>query len=453
MNETSEYIEAGEKCLKLAQKEDIDHAEIFIGATQAISIDIERGSVKSAKRYQDHGISMRAVKKGSIGFAISTNFEWKHLEQMVLSAIKLSKTGVPDPEFHDIAKPATYSQIPGLYDRKLANMEIEKAIDYCIRAADAAQIDDRIVAVSANLICGTFKRFILNSNGIKADSEDTAIRIYCSTAAKENSENSSGFEFQSSRFLKIDPENVGKSSAELALKSLHTQDIETGTYTVILHPFAVANLFSSAIGSATNAESVQYKRSYLTDLLHEQIAVESLEIIDNGLYVSEDGIAGMGTGTFDGEGIPQQRTTLISKGILETYLHDTYTAGKAGCESTGNAVRPSYQSIPTISTTNLEIVGISGNLNSLISEIDKGILVYYTSDRPNLATGDFSGSISNGFKIEKGNISYPLKKAMLGINMLDFFKQIYAIGTDYRHIFGIIAPSIGVSNIKIAGAE
>jgi len=222
---------------------------------------------------------------------------------------------------------------------------------------------------------------------------------------------------------------------------------------LILHPFAVATLFSSAIGAATNAEAVQYGRSYLTNSLDEPIGVDFFNIVDNGLYMTQNGIAGMGTREFDGEGIPQSKTRLISQGVLKSFLHDTYTAGKAGCESTGNAIRPGYQSPPIISVTNLEVVGGSGDLESLVSELDKGILIYYTADRPNLATGDFSGSISNGFKIEKGSISYPLKKAMLGINMLNFFKQINAIGADHRQIFNMITPTLGVSDVKIAGAN
>jgi PmbA protein len=74
-------------------------------------------------------------------------------------------------------------------------------------------------------------------------------------------------------------------------------------------------------------------------------------------------------------------------------------------------------------------------------------------DQPNIATGDFSGQIHLGFKIENGAIAHPLKKAMIGVNMLDFFKQIYAIGTDDREIYNIITPSLCVAKVKIAGAK
>ena len=120
---------------------------------------------------------------------------------------------------------------------------------------------------------------------------------------------------------------------------------------------------------------------------------------------------------------------------------------------TGNASRFSYRSIPSISLTNMQILGNSGNLDSFISETQKGILVYDTGDHPNITTGDFSGLISLGYKIENGAIAFPLKNAMMGINMLDFFKQIYQVGIDYRTVFTVITPSICVTDLKIAGSD
>ncbi|MHA1650623.1 MAG: TldD/PmbA family protein [Candidatus Helarchaeota archaeon] len=448
-----DYFNIGKKCLKFAQKQNIDEAEVYITNSRAISAEIEKGSMKNAKEFQDHGISIRVVKNGSIGFSFSTDFKWNNLEKMVLTAVKLSQTGVPDSDFRNFPFPSPYPSIKGTYDEKIASLSITSAMDYCLRTAFAAQIDKRIFSINVQLVCGTVERILLNLNGIEVNSKESAIQLFSQITAKENSETSSGFEFQTSRYLQIDPEFVGKSSAEMALNSLHAQNIETGTYPIILHPFAVSHLLATAIGAAVNAEAIQYKRSYLTGLKDQEVAVEFLEIIDNGIYIDKNGVAGLGTSKCDGEGVPKQKTPLISKGVLKNYLYDTYTAGKDDCQSTGNAARRSYRLLPSISITNLEILGQSGNLDSFISETTNGILFYYTADQPNIATGDFSGLISNGFKIEKGSIAYPLKQTMVGINMLDFLKQIYAVGTDYRQVYHVITPSLCVSDVKIAGAN
>ncbi|MHA1276636.1 MAG: TldD/PmbA family protein [Candidatus Helarchaeota archaeon] len=447
------YMAQAEKCLKFAEKQDIDHAEVFLTNARTISAEIERGSMKYAREFQDHGISLRAARNGSIGFSFSTNFEEENLKKMVITAVKLSKTGVADPEFSDFAQPSSYPNISGNFDEKIASIDVKSTMDYCLRTASAAEIDKRIFSINIQLICGISERILLNTNGIEVSSEDSAIHLSAQTTAKENSDTSSGFEFQTSRFLKIEPEKVGTNSAKMALQSLHSRNIETGTYPLILHPFAVAVILGNAIGDAANAEAIQYKRSYLTDLKNEELAVDYLNVVDNGLYIDNNGIAGLGTSKFDGEGIPRQKTPLISNGILSNYLYDTYTAGKEGHLSTGNAARGSYRSVPYITISNLEVVGQAGDMESFITEIKDGVLMYYTADRPNIVTGDFSGLISNGFKIKNGEITYPLKQAMIGINMLDLLKQIQAIGRDYRQISQVITPSLYISDVKVAGAK
>lgn len=448
------YLDSAEKCLNFAQKEDIDHAEVHITNARTITVEIEKNSIKTAKFLYDHGIGIRCVKDGSIGFSFSTSFEEDKLQAMVLTALKLCKTGIPDPDFKDLPAASSYPTVRGMLDKAITTIDINTAMDLCLRTANAAQIDKRITSISVDFLCGDHERYILNTNGVKATTKGTAIKISAEIAAEENSDVSSGFEFQSSRYLKeINPEIIGIASAEMALKSLHTKNVETGTYPAIFHPFAISGLFATAIGAAINAEAIQYKQSYLTDRIDTEIASDQLNVIDNGLYINKKSIAGLGTSKFDGEGVPQQKTPLVAAGILKNYLHDSYTAGKENRKSTGNASRFSYRSIPSISLTNMHILGNSGSLESFISETQKGILVYETGDSPNIATGDFSGLISLGYKIENGAIAYPLKNTMMGINMLDFFKQIYQVGTDYRTVFNVITPSLCVRDLKISGSD
>ncbi len=438
----------------MAESSGIDHAEVFITNARLISAGIENGSIKVAKDSYDHGISIRIVRKGSIGFSFSTDFELKSLENMVTTAVKLSKTGIPDPDFQDFPHPSSYPKVKGMFDEKIEKIDIETALDYCLRTATAANLEKRVDAINVGLDCDTYEKYLLNSNRIEENIAGTGIQITAEVTAKENTERSSGYEFQASRFLKeMDPDFIGKSAAETAIKSLHAKNIETGTYPVILHPYAAAMLFASAIGAATNAESVQYKRSFLTNLKNESIGSDLFNITDNGLFMNNNNTAGLGTSKFDGEGVPKQVTPLISKGVLINFLYNSYTAGKEGCQSTGNASRAAYSSVPSISINNLQILGEKGDMNSFISETEKGILIYYTWDHPNIATGDFSGLISLGFKIENGEISHSLKKTMLGINMIDLFKQVYAVGTDYREIYNVVSPSLCVSDVKIAGAK
>ena len=89
-------------------------------------------------------------------------------------------------------------------------------------------------------------------------------------------------------------------------------------------------------------------------------------------------------------------------------MHNSYTAGKEGIESTGNASRYSYSSIPSIGVTNFIMESGDMNMKEMIEDIKKGILFDYTGDGPNISTGDFSGLILHGNLILNGEIKEPL---------------------------------------------
>jgi PmbA protein len=193
-----------------------------------------------------------------------------------------------------------------------------------------------------------------------------------------------------------------------------------------------------------NADEVQMGRSYIADALGEGIASEELEIVDDGLLPG-----GIGTRSFDAEGFPSQRTSVIKAGVLKSLLHNSYTANKENVDNTGNASRPSYSGPPDISTTNFIVSPGKGDLDELISEIDEGVVCWNTGDIPNLTTGDFSAMISEGYYVKNGEIQHPLKNTLIGINMRDLLKRICHVGNDSRTTFTMVTPSIVIEGASI----
>ena len=453
--EQIDILNMGKKAIKQMEGRGIDQSECCIIKIREISIEIEKSSIKNAKEIVDFGCSIRAIKDGSLGFSYTTIINSNSISKLINKVIKLAKVGLSDPDFKSFPNPKKIPNVHGTYDNQIANLDVSYAVELMTDLIDYANIDNRIYSINSNFHSTYFQIFIMNSLGVEAIEEGqnghTSISISAEITAKQNQEMSSGFEFQNGRFIKeIDVEKIGKTAAKFAIDSLGARKVETCEIPVLFHPIALYYIFSSAIGDAVNAESIQYKRSYLMNEINNKIAVKNFEVIDDGLYI-RNGIAGLGTSSFDGEGNPKQKTKIIEKGILKNFLHNSYTAGKANIESTGNAYRDNFRKIPTINPTNLIINPGSGNLNDLISETKNGILIIWTGDRPNLATGEFSGLVGAGFKIENGEIAFPLKQAMLGINMLDFFKNIDHIGNDARQISNVITPSIRITKGKIGG--
>jgi PmbA protein len=208
-----------------------------------------------------------------------------------------------------------------------------------------------------------------------------------------------------------------------------------------------------------NAENIQYKRSFLCGKINEKIGSDLFTVIDDGTYPN-----GVRSFRFDAEGTPSQKTTIIEKGVLKSYLYDCYTAGKEGRKSTGNAFRvfsgymfPNYRGSLSIGVRNLTIKPGKGTVKDLISEVKNGILLRVTWDRPNIATGEFSGLISDGYKIEDGEVKHATRQTNIGINMIDFFKRITAVAADSREFhlpsqpYCVVAPSIMIEKATISG--
>jgi PmbA protein len=246
-------------------------------------------------------------------------------------------------------------------------------------------------------------------------------------------------------------EKVGKSAREHAIKGLKQTKIDTGDLPVVWDPLAFGFLLSTAIGDGTNAEGVQRKRSYLADRLGEKIGSEKLTIVDDPTVEWA-----VGSYAFDGEGTPAFAKPLVKKGVLKSYLHDSYTAGKDSVDSTGNSSRGgimwSFRRPPAISSSNLVVAEGDSSLQEMLEETRKGVYLRITYDHPNLATGEFSGLMMESFKIDKGELGESIQQATIGIGLFELFSRIDMIGDESRDVFGVNTPAIRISKAKIAGS-
>jgi PmbA protein len=455
-------IDLGSRAVAAAIKARADQAEALLNRTHHTTVTIEKGTVKHAYTVSDEGLSVKAVSKGSLGFAYSTTLETKSTIAAAKAAAAQANAGTPDPEFKSLPQPKKLPTVKGIYDKKTADVDAAELLEIAVAMAESQKLDKRIYSVNSALRCGWHECAVVNSLGVECESISTLAFAEADTVAKEKGEMSFSFELKSARNLKeIDPQKIGRASAEYTLKSLHGKKIETAKLPVVLDSIAASSIFLMAIMPGVNAENIQYKRSYLCDKLGEKIGSDIFTAVDDGTYPR-----GVGSMQFDAEGTPAQKTEIITKGTLQSYIYDAYTAGIEARESTGNAFRlvpgdmfQNYRGLPTIGVRNLVIAPGRGTVNDLISDVKNGIFLRTTWDRPNIATGDFSGLISEGYKIEDGEAEYAIKQTNIGVNMLEFFNRIVAVAADSRHFqlpsrgpYCVISPSIMIEEAMISGA-
>ncbi len=441
-------LETAEYAVKLAEKLGASQAEAYVGQSRAFAIEAENSAIRTAEEKRDAGIGVRTVIDKRIGFAFVTTLSKKDVHEAVSSSVKLARASIPDPDFVSLPSSAgTYPTVKGLFDKNIAELPSEATADMIIRIIEASKqiLEGRNYAISAGVQSSSGINAVVNSLGISFSEKRSSLFLYCSPVVKEIDDQTTSYDYQLTRDLtEMNPEYVGQNAAELTLSVLGPKTIEGGEMPVVFAPLGGGTVIGYGFAGAVSAEEVQKGRSYITDAFGDAIASDSLEIYDDALLTG-----GLGSRTFDAEGFRSQRTSIIEKGVLKGFLHNSYTANKDDVPNTGNASRPSYSGLPSISTSNLILSPGKGTLDDLISEIDRGVLCRNTADRPNMTTGDLSAMLYEGFYIEKGEIKHPLKNTLVGINMRDLLLRICQVGSDTKTTLAMITPSFVVENASV----
>ena len=437
------------------QNSDLQSAEIYFSIHKYLDLEIEENSIKNSVMGDDLGASLRVIDhRGSLGFAFSNIINKNSLEKLVIQSLKMMSAGTPDPDFTALPKsPRKYPSVRNLYYKNLENIEIEEGIDYIEDMIHICEDDEKAISQSGGFSADFIEEFLFNSNGIEATGKETNVSVSSNIIAKDevSKESSFGYDWQSERKLKdIRPKKIAKSALKKAKRNLNRIKIENMRVPLVLSPNGTIGFILRSLTSAINAETFQYKRSFLVGKRSKKIGVDAFSITDDALINGA-----VGSAIFDAEGVPGQTKKIIENGkFLKTgLLHNSYTAHKAGVQSTGNASRSSYKSIPSISSTNFIMDSGDFTEEEIIQDVKKGILLDYTGDSPNLTTGDFSGLILQGNLIKDGEIGKPLNETMIGINLLDLFQNIDAISKQ-RKVYGkYFAPWVRVKDAQIIGSK
>lgn len=434
--------ELARKALKLAEKAGAEEAEIYYAANHSTGVNFKKDDIENAKDRFSEGIGIRAIVNGAVGFA-STNSA-AQIENAVEVAVTEAKVRESDPDWVSLPSNEKYPTVSGIFDKKVETMELEACIESALALVEGTKEVPGTLPTSGGFTRAKGKQLILNTNGIEIEEESTAVSGFVDVITV-NGQTSTAYDFAVSRSLDIDFFALGKNAAGLALKSNDGIKIEPQKTDVVFHPFALADIIEEALAPSLDADNIQKGRSGLIGKLGEELAVPELNIYDDGLIE-----AGIETSVSDDEGVPSQRTTVIEKGVLETYLYDSYTAGKAGVKSTGNGSRSSYTSAPYVGLRNFII---DYPQTDVIADTQSGVFVNTVigAHTANSISGDFSVEARNAFTIKDGALDKPIKSLMISGNAFDLLKQITGAGFDVRKVGGIITPSIRVSDMSVIG--
>ena len=192
-------------------------------------------------------------------------------------------------------------------------------------------------------------------------------------------------------------------------------------------------------------DAIYRHASFLAGKLGEKIAGENVTIIDDGTIPQ-----GFGSSPFDGEGIPTRRTMVIEKGILKSYLLNSYTARKLNLQTTGNASR-GLTGNPGIKPGNFFLEKGARTSQEIISDVKQGLYITdLLGSGVNPVTGDYSRGAS-GIWIENGELTYPVEEITVAGNLKEMLNNISEIGSDLEFRGAIASPTLRIDGMTIAG--
>jgi PmbA protein len=440
------------KLLEIALSKGADKAEVYVKTSKSLGIEVKEQKIDTLESSMTMGYCIRIIKDNRLGFSYSTNMD--EMDTVVENAIEASRYSEPDDylELPSAIQPSAISQ-PLIFDNAIASLSEDEAINCTLLIESSAfNEDNRIKKIrKASGSFSTNNTYIVNSLGINAHYQSTGCSAQLMAIAEEGSESQLGWDYQGSRFLNnVSFEEVGRTAAHRATQLLGARKINSIKGFVLLDN-SVSTEFLGILSSALSSESVQKKKSMLAGKKGDMVMSNRFNIIDSGLLDRK-----LGSKPVDDEGVPTSHKILIEKGILNSYLYNTYTAKKDGISSTGNAVRGGFTGIPTVGHTNLYIEPVSkeytNDFHGLVKAVNKGLYVIETMGMhtANPISGEFSVGVS-GLWIENGEIKHPVKEAVISGNILDLFKKVVMVGDDLRFYGNIGAPSLLIEEIDISG--
>jgi PmbA protein len=449
--EKDQMLSLAENAVKNALRKGAVEAEAYVYEGQATNVGIERGQITKTNTIIDRGLGVRATVNKAVGFAYTNIIEGQNaIEDTIRGALSAARASKPDQDWNGLPEKKPYVAADKIYDRKILELHSEGLVDIASSMLDAAvSVNKRVFPIEGGAGVAYLSSAVANSNGVTGFDRGTIMECSLAAVAKErNTVTPVCFEFNAGRAYDVDPAWVGKEAARLAVDSLKTKRIKTETTKLILTQFALQELLHFTLINAVKADNVQRNQSSFQGRIGEKVASENITIHDDGLRPG-----GLRTWAFDGEGTPQQKTTLIEKGVLRNFLYDNYAAKKEGKESTGNASRAGYLSTPSIEATNFHITPGNKTPDQLMSEVDNGLIIYYLqgAHSSNPVSGEFSVVATPAWKISKGKITHATRGVMLAGNIFEVLKNVTATANNQRQMGQLIAPWILVENVRVIG--
>ncbi len=449
-----DYLEFAKDVVARAVERGVE-AEAYISVGQNTSVNVDRGEVEKLSQAGSKGLGVRVIRDGKMGYAYTSDFGAGSVGKTIEAAVSLADVADGD-EYRSLPAPQPLLEEDlDIYDQAVVELPIGRKVEMARRIEKAAlRYDERVVLTNrCTLISQHGTVAIANSKEVAGSYDKSFIGGFVMAMAADENDRSVAFGFDfGSRLADFKPTAIGKDAARKAVGMLGGRPVPTQRASVVYSPMAATSVLG-ALSRALGADAMQRNRSFLEGKIGETVAADTVTVLDNGRLPG-----GIATRPFDDEGVPTAATRLIDEGVLQTALHDHYTATRDGtASSTGNATRRGHASMPTLDASNFYFQPGQETPEEVIGGVEQGLYVESVMNTASInpISGDYSIS-AKGYWIENGALSHPVNEVTIALPMQELLHNVKAVGNDLTFVpmMGALgSPTIRVDGVMIGGSS
>ena len=424
-------------CIDLAKKLGATDSSAAVMHSISETVNFRNKKLDESDRSDSLGVSLTTYigkKKSSIS---SSNLTEENIKTLVERCIETTKI-TPEDEYNSLPdKDLLANKINdlNLYDDD--HIENDEKIEYLKEVEEAAFQKKEIINTETGFSESKSNFILASSDGFLNGYKSSSFSASCVAVAKDsNNKMERDYEFTSTCHLNdmLKPSQIGDIAAKKTLQKLDPRKIESEKISIVFDR-RISKGILSTFASAISSSAISRGTSFLKGKINDRIFSETINITDK-----PDIFKGLGSKSFDSEGVKLDTLNLIEQGILKHYLIDTYNGKKLDLKSNGRCG----------GTSNLYFENGKISFKDLLNLNSKCLYITETIGRgSNIVTGDYSVG-ATGFLIENGEFKYPINEITIAGNFKDMFKNII-LANDLEFKYSSNSPTMMIESMTVAG--
>ena len=425
-----------ERALRTALSRGGEWAELFWERHETLQLVLDDQRIEDAITGVDQGAGVRVVHGEQTVYA---NGNVTDVDDVMAIAGRAAG-GVSDGSgLHEAAR-LTPDDLPRPHSVAIdpRTVPVERKVALLRLANEVARAHDpRVSQATVSYAESVQEILVANSDGVHRTDTRVRVNFAVHVVAKEGAVLESGFEaVRGTVGFEMLTEDAVRDAAEKAARravlNVGAQPAPAGTYTVVLSSEAGGTLIHESVGHGLEADLNLKGLSVYSGRIGQKVASELITVIDDGRDPGQ-----RGTAAIDDEGTATQRTVLIEKGILKTYLSDRKHAEKLGIRRSGNARRESFRHLPICRMTNTMIASGDSDPDAIVRSVKDGIFVKKMGGgQVDVVSGNFAFEVTECYRIRDGKLAEPLRGATLVGQGPKLMSEIDMVGSDLGYSTG-----------------